>query len=234
MQEPQSCGTVMLRRGNELTAPNFKDLSVNTDDDSVVALLSRLLGIRENRTDVAIGHSRESFEANIKHTFYYLFQKQGLVANKDQLFYRQNEAFQPQAIRDTLPILLGISSNDRYELEAKLRTAQRDLKINAKRLEQARDTIDTSLLKGSGLLSEARAVGIITQDKERIGTDEVIDVLRSAMQWIPSPYLKTMDIEYPFLKMKLLVYDKTDVRPSPELILLGCMPSNQVILKTKF
>ncbi|MFQ9621890.1 MAG: hypothetical protein ACLR17_05860 [Enterobacteriaceae bacterium] len=229
-----SCGTVMLRRGNELTAPNFKDLSVNTDDDSVVALLSRLLGIRENRTDVAIGHSRESFEANIKHTFYYLFQKQGLVANKDQLFYRQNEAFQPQAIRDTLPILLGISSNDRYELEAKLRTAQRDLKINAKRLEQARDTIDTSLLKGSGLLSEARAVGIITQDKERIGTDEVIDVLRSAMQWIPSPYLKTMDIEYPFLKMKLLVYDKTDVRPSPELILLGCMPSNQVILKTKF
>ena len=37
------------------------------------------------------------------------------------------------------------------------------------------------------------------------------------------PYLKTMDIEYPFLKMKLLVYDKTDVRPSPELILLGCM-----------
>ncbi|MFE4067771.1 DUF3732 domain-containing protein, partial [Escherichia coli] len=91
----------------------------------------------------AIGHSRESFEANIKHTFYYLFQKQGLVANKDQLFYRQNEAFQPQAIRDTLPILLGISSNDRYELEAKLRTAQRNLKINAKRLEQARDTIDT-------------------------------------------------------------------------------------------
>jgi hypothetical protein len=182
-----SCGTVMLRRGNELTAPNFKDLSVNTDDDSVVALLSRLLGIRENRTDVAIGHSRESFDANIKHTFYYLFQKQGLVANKDQLFYRQNEAFQPQAIRDTLPILLGISSNDRYELEAKLRTAQRDLKINAKRLEQARDTIDTSLLKGYGLLSEARAVGIITQDKDRIGTDEVINVLRSAMQWVPSP-----------------------------------------------
>ena len=36
-----------------------------------------------------------------------------------------------------LPILLGISKNDRYELEAKLRTAQRDLKINAKRLEQA-------------------------------------------------------------------------------------------------
>ncbi len=79
----------------------------------------------------AIEHSRESYDANVKHTYYYLFQKQGLVANKDQLLYRQNEAFQPQTIRDTLPIFLGVSSNDRYELEAKLRAAQRELKLNA-------------------------------------------------------------------------------------------------------
>jgi len=70
--------------------------------------LSRLLGIPENRTDVALEQSRDSYDANIKHTFYYLFQKQDLVANKTQLFYRQNEQFQPQAIRDTLPILLGV------------------------------------------------------------------------------------------------------------------------------
>ena len=58
---------------------------------AIVELLSRLLGIPENRTDVALEHSRDSYDANVKHTFYYLFQKQGLVANKDQLFYRQNE-----------------------------------------------------------------------------------------------------------------------------------------------
>jgi len=134
-----SCSTAMIRRGTQLQAPEFKDLVVNTDDDSIVELLSRLLGIPENRTDVALEHSRDSFDANVKHTFYYLFQKQGLVANKDQLFYRQNEQFQPQAIRDTLPILLGVSSHDRYELESKLRTAQRDLRINTKQLEQARN-----------------------------------------------------------------------------------------------
>lgn len=181
-----SCGTVMLRRGSELAAPAFEDLLINTDDDSVVALLSRLLGIPDNHTDVAIEHSRESYDANIKHTFYYLFQKQGIVANKDQLFYRQNEAFQPQAIRDTLPILLGISSNDRYELEHKLRSAQRDLKINSKLLEQARDAIDTSQLKGAGLLSEAKAVGILAQVNDKVGTEEVINVLHSALQWKPA------------------------------------------------
>ncbi|MDM0010148.1 DUF3732 domain-containing protein [Variovorax sp. J22G73] len=181
-----SCGIAMERRGIQLAAPDFKDLVVNTDDEAVVALLSRLLGIPENRTDVAIDQSRESYNANVKHTHYYLFQKQGIVANKDQLFYRQNEAFQPQAIRDTLPILLGISSNDRYEWEAKLRAAQRDLKLNAKLLEQARDAIDTSQQKGIGLFSEAKTVGIIALEDQQAGPDGVIDALRTALQWKPA------------------------------------------------
>ncbi|KAB2309351.1 DUF3732 domain-containing protein [Betaproteobacteria bacterium SCN2] len=181
-----SCSTVMQRRGNQLAIPDFKELVVNTDDDAVVALLSRLLGISENRTDVAIEHSRDSYDANIKHTYYYLFQKQGIVANKDQLLYRQNEAFQPQAIRDTLPILLGVSSNERYELEAKLRAAQRELKLNAKLLEHARDAIDTSQQKGIGLFSEARAVSIIESASQQVGTDGVVDALRTALLWKPT------------------------------------------------
>jgi hypothetical protein len=178
-----SCSTAMVRRGNELTPPLSSELVVNTDDDSVSNLLSKLLGIPENKTAVPMESSRESFDANIKHTYYYLFQKQGIVANKDQLLYRQNEAFQPQAIRDTLPILLGVSSNDRFELEAKLRAANRDLKLSAKLLEQARTAIDTSQQKGLGLYSEAKAVGIISSD----GATNIIEVLRSTLSWKPKP-----------------------------------------------
>jgi hypothetical protein len=180
-----SCSTAMLRRGTQLEAPGFEDLVVNTDDDTIVELLSRLLGIPENRTDVALEHSRDSYDANIKHTFYYLFQKQGLIANKDQLFYRQNEQFQPQAIRDTLPILLGVSSHDRYELESKLRTAQRDLRISNKKLEQARDTVDTSHEQAIGLYSEGRTVGVIGNTDENSDADRVIDALRSTLSWRP-------------------------------------------------
>lgn len=181
-----SCSTAMQRRGVQLTAPNFEQLAVNTDDDAVVILLSRLLGIPENRTDVAIEHSRDSYDTNVKHTYYYLFQKQGIVANKEQLFYRQNEDFQPQAIRDTLPILLGVSSSERFELEAKLRAAQRELKLNAKLIEQARDAIDTSQQKGISLFSEARAVGIIDPANQQAGVDGVIDGLRTVLQWSPT------------------------------------------------
>ena len=153
-----SCSKAMQRRGAQLAAPDYKELVVNTNDDAVVSLLSRLLGIPENRTDVALEHSRDSYDANVKHTYYYLFQKQDIVANKNQLLYRQNEDFQPQAIRDTLPILLGVSTSDRYELEAKLRTAQRNLKISAKFLEEARDAIDTSLQKGISLVRDCQKI----------------------------------------------------------------------------
>jgi len=180
-----SCSTAMLRRGTQLHAAEFQDLAVNTDDDSIVELLSRLLGIPENRTDVAIEHSRVSYDANVKHTFYYLFQKQGLVANKDQLFYRQNEPYQPQTIRDTLPILLGVSSHDRYELESRLRTAHRDLRINSKQLEQAREAVDTSHEQAIGLYSEARTVGIIGNIDGNPDADGIIDILRSALSWKP-------------------------------------------------
>jgi len=180
-----SCSKAMLRRGVQLGVPEFKDMAVNTDDDSIVELLSRLLGIPENRTEVALEHSRDSYDVNVKHTFYYLFQKQGLVANKDQLFYRQNEQFQPQTIRDTLPILLGVSSHDRYELESKLRIAQRDLRISNKKLEQARGAVDTSHEKALSLYSEAKTVGVIGNTDESPNTDGVLEALKSALGWKP-------------------------------------------------
>lgn len=180
-----SCSTAMLRRGADLKVPSFEELAVNSDDEAVVTLLSRLLGIPENRTDVALEHSRNSYDANIKHTFYYIFQKQGLVANKDQLLYRQNEQFQQQTIRDTLPILLGVSSHDRYELESKLRIAQRDLRLNSKLLEQARSAIDTSHAKAIGLYSEAKVVGVISGTDLDTTANGIIEVLRYALDWKP-------------------------------------------------
>ena len=180
-----SCSVAMERRGSTVAIPTFEELAVNTDDDAVTTLLSGMLGIPENRTAVPLDSSRNSFEATIKHTYYYLFQKQGLVTNKDQLFYRQNEQFQPQAILDTLPILLGISTNDRFELEAKLRMAQRDLRISTKFLEEARQAIDTSEQKGLSLLSEARSVGIVRAIADTEGKDEVFELLRGTLRWKP-------------------------------------------------
>lgn len=180
-----SCSNVLIRRGTEVQPPLFNELVVNSNDEAVVSLLSRLLGIPENRTDVAIEHSRNSYDVNIKHTFYYLFQKQGLVANKDQLLNYRQDAYNPaQTVRDTLPILLGVSSDDRYELESKLREAKRDLKRKTKLLEWARYATDTAHEKAISLCSEAMAVGVI-ENADPANTDKVIEILRTALSWKP-------------------------------------------------
>jgi Protein of unknown function (DUF3732) len=180
-----SCSTALVRRGALLAPPPFEELQPNSDDDYVVMLLSQLVGIPANATSVPLESTRASYAATIQHTYYYLFQKQDIVANKSVLFYRQSEGFQAQTIRDTLPILLGVSSANRYELEAKLKAAQRDLRLASKQLEAARSTRDSIDVKGIGLLSEAKTVGLIPRASTASDTGSVVELLREAMGWKP-------------------------------------------------
>ncbi|MBY2942811.1 DUF3732 domain-containing protein [Rhizobium leguminosarum] len=182
----QSASAAMVRRGATVEPPAYSELNVNDNDDGVIALLSDLVGIPENMTEVPIDNSRESFDATIKHTWYYLFQKQAIVTNKDQLFYRQNEQYQPQAIKDTLPILLGVSGKEKFTLESQLRAAQRELRLKAKLIQQAAEAADNSEDRAFSLLSEARAVGVIARDGN-VGAQQVIDVLRTTLNWKPQP-----------------------------------------------
>lgn len=61
----QSLSMAMVRRGAVVEAPAFSELAVDDSDDGIVALLSHLLGIPENTTDVPIDSSRVSFDANV-------------------------------------------------------------------------------------------------------------------------------------------------------------------------
>ncbi|MCP2082738.1 UNVERIFIED_ORG: hypothetical protein J2W74_003924 [Methylorubrum zatmanii] len=180
-----SCSIAMVRRGAVVEAPEPDELVVNDNDDGVVALLSKLVGIPDNVTDVPIDQSRVSFEATIQHTVYYLFQKQDFVTSKTQLFYRQNEDHQPQTIRDTMPIVLGVSGRDKFQIDTQLRAASRELRLNAKLLQQVRDAAAGSDARAIGLLSEARGVGILPTTGATGG--DAVSLLRQTLSWRPTP-----------------------------------------------
>jgi hypothetical protein len=176
----------MVRRGGDIAPPDFDELRQNTDDEAVVSVLTELLGIPENRTVVGDNESRGSFAATIKHTWFYLFQKQGLIANKDQLFYRQNEPFMPQAIKDTLPILLGLVPDNRLEQEAELRSARRELKIAQKQLADAEYFEEQLNIRAISLMSEAQQVGIVARGALPKNTGEAIEMLAASTEWKPA------------------------------------------------
>lgn len=181
-----SCSKAMIKRGAEVEPPPFGELQQNADDNTVISLLSELLGIPTNRTQVPLDQSRDSYDATIKHTYFYLFQKQGIIANKEQLFYRQNEQFMAQAIKDTLPILFGVVPDNRLELELKLRTVKRDLKIAAKQLAEASQFREQLNVRALGLLSEAQLVGILDRGVAPETTDEALTILSELIKWKPA------------------------------------------------
>jgi hypothetical protein len=181
-----SCSKAMIRRGAALAAPEFSDLAANSDDDTVVSLLSNLLGIPENQTDVPLHQSRASYSATIKHTYFYLFQKIGIISSKEQLLYRQNEDHMPQTIKDTLPILLGVAPQDRLEIESKLREARRELRILEKAIADAMQSRRQLNTNGVGLLSEARQLCIVQPDRVPETTEEILGLLREAARWQPA------------------------------------------------
>ncbi len=180
-----SCSRAMIKRGAEIEPPPYNELKQNADDSTVVSLLSELLGIPANRTDVPNDQSRQSFSTTIKHTHFYLFQKQGLITNKEQLFYKQNEQFLPQKIKDTLPILLGVIPSNRFEIDNKLRAIRRDLKIVQKQLDEAEQFNEKINVRALGLLSEAQQVGIYSQGPLPNNTNEALVAMKEILKWKP-------------------------------------------------
>ena len=202
--EAQSSSQVMFRIGINLDIPEFNELKINSNDEAIVKLLTQKIGITQRGTDVSEISSRDSYLVNIKHTMYYLFQKQSIVTNKDQMFYKQNEPFQSQAIKDTLPILLGVKSEFRYELEEKLKQAKRALKLSQKRMDNIEEHKDDRIEKGIELLSESKKVGIlkthVTYEKE----EQLIELLRSALKWKPKVSAGEGDDRVSYLESKIL------------------------------
>lgn len=189
------CSLAMVRRGVNLKPPSYSELTHDGGDELVQSVLSTLLGMSQTKTASTDKSSQEGYSVNIKHTVYYLFQKQGLVANKDLLFYRQAEEWMPATIRDTFAVLFGVSYAGQVEAEANRRAAQRELRIAQKELRAAEEAENAFDTRGISLLAEARAAGIVIRN-DLITRDDytpMVSQLRQVMAWRPGTQLVQSD-----------------------------------------
>lgn len=182
----QSQSQVYYEVGASLSPPPLAKLVPNSNDEAVIKDLSRRIGILPNLHVPPSGSSRDELEATIRHTIYYLFQGQGLVANRDLLFHRQQEQMMPQTIKDTLPYFLGIVNSERIRLEHELRLAKRRLKMASRDLEEAQSIAADQLRRGQSLVTEAQQVGLLQSATIPGAADEVVETLRSVLTWTPS------------------------------------------------
>jgi hypothetical protein len=175
-----------LQVGSNVVLPSLAELELNSNDAAVISTLSRLAGITPNLHTPPTAASRNELEATIRHTIYYLFQGQGLIANKDLLFHRQVEEYIPQTIKDTLPYFLGAVNPERVALEHELRLAQRRLKMAQRDFAEAQFMATDQLNRGQSLLTELKQVGVVAPEIAARTSEEIISLLQGAMNWAPS------------------------------------------------
>lgn len=175
-----------LQIGADLKVPPLDQLQINTNDDGLIQQLSAMLRISPNLSVPGESHTREPLEATIDHTKFYLFQEQGEIANRAILFHRQNEPFIPQAIKDSLPYLLGAEPEDRLTLAREERELRRTLKLYERRAREVSAVGSAELSQCNQLVDEARSVGLISQDADATTLEKARAYLERAKNWSPT------------------------------------------------
>ncbi|MGO0258245.1 DUF3732 domain-containing protein [Priestia aryabhattai] len=183
----QSQSRAFLKIGTKVDTPKINELIINSNDEAITKYLSRVVGIGPNLHTPSEKQTRDSLEANFKHTTFFLFQKQSLIANEQVLFHRQIEPFIPQAIKDTLPYFLGAVREDTLKLKYDLRTYKKKLKLLQKKITESEKLSGKGFTKMSGLLEEAKAVNLVKKDIFPSTDKEIITVLKEVLLWKPVP-----------------------------------------------
>ncbi|MGW4331869.1 DUF3732 domain-containing protein [Rhodococcus koreensis] len=167
--------------GREFDLFAFEDLTENTDADGVRRELGRRIGIVENVIESrGPGVSQTPFEAGLGHAALLCFQDQGEIASQSLLFHRQSEHAIAQHLKDTIPYFLGALPADAAARRAALRDAIRVHRRAEQRLlaaEQEADTADATL---RGLLAEAYAAGL-TSENDLTEGEHIVAALREAL-----------------------------------------------------
>jgi uncharacterized protein YoxC len=190
-----SQSSVYLKLGLDIPLPELKDLVINSNDDAIISYLSTRIKISPNLSTPGETHTRAPIEATIAHTKYFLFQEQGEIANRVLLFHRQGEQFMPQAIKDSLPYLLGAVPEDRLTLVQEERALRKELRSLERR------SLELSAISGIGsdqgfqLIAEAKAMGLIKQDASSIEPKTMRRMLEEVSRWKPNQLTSVNDSE---------------------------------------
>jgi len=187
----KTCSDVFLQVGSQVELPVYAELRPNTNTSALTVLLTEMVGIQPNEHIPLPGQSRQPLRATISHAKFYLFQPQYRIADRTVLFYRQDEDFVPQAIKDTLPYLLGAVGDERYDRILALRRARRELRLLERRVAEEEAIRGRDNSRALSLLMEAQQAGVLPNMSPPAEFEEMAKTLRECLAWVP----KTPDVQ---------------------------------------
>lgn len=163
-------------------APHFDIIEPNSNLDGLKEFLSRKIDIAEN-LQVSENNTREPLEVNFKHSRFFCYQPQTLIAQRDYLFFNQTEPFVPQAIKDSLPYFLGAIREDSLKIEQEIASKKRDLNRLLREKNEADKIHADGVSKAFTLIDEAKQFGILESELIINEIKEALVALNSIKDW---------------------------------------------------
>ncbi|WP_294307359.1 DUF3732 domain-containing protein [uncultured Chryseobacterium sp.] len=178
--------TVQLIRNIGDTIPDFDDINSNLNIDTLKEFLTRKIGISEN-LHIPDSLTREPLKANFKHSRFYSYQPQYLVADPHQLFYNQNKEFVPQSIKDTLPYFLGAVNEDSLLIESEITQLKKQLNRLNREQREAEKIKSEGISQAYSLIEEAKEIGILEKTVSPNNQYEAYQYLEQVSKWEYQP-----------------------------------------------
>ena len=174
--------TVCLMRNIGEKIPAFSELDSNFNIDSLKDFLSRKIGINEN-VHVPDSLTREPLKANFKHSRFYCYQPQYLVADPNQLFYNQNKDFVPQSIKDTLPYFLGAINEESLSIESEITQLKKELNKLIREKREFEKIKSEGISQAYSLIEEAKEIGLIQHSVKPETENQAYELVKTISKW---------------------------------------------------
>lgn len=186
-QNPNSLGQastqyIYFSNADKVAIPEFDKLQNNSDIATLKDFFTKKLFISEFTNTPATG-TRDPLVVNFKHSRFYSFQPQDLIAQRNFLFYNQSEPFVAQAIKDTLPYFLGAIREDSMKVEQEISNKKRELIRYERDLKEYERLKDDGSQKIFELVNEAKQLNLISANRIAEDTSQALDALKEAFKW---------------------------------------------------
>lgn len=186
-QNPNNLGQastqqIYFSNADKVEIPEFDKLQNNSDTATLKDFFTKKLFIAEFTNTPTTG-TRDPLSVNFKHSRFYSYQPQDLIAQRNFLFYNQSEPFVAQAIKDTLPYFLGAIREDSMKVEQEIANKKRELSRYEKDLKEYERLKNDGSQKIFELVNEAKQLNLISADRVADDATQALDALKEAFTW---------------------------------------------------
>src|SRR5258708_23867494 len=186
-QNPNSLGQnttqhIYFSNADKIEIPEMDKFQNNSDIATLKEFFTKKLFIAEYTNTPATG-TRDPLTVNFKHSRFYSYQPQDLIAQRNYLFYNQAEPFVAQSIKDTLPYFLGAIREDSMRIELEIANKKRELSRLEKDLKEYERLKQDGSQKIFELVNEAKQLNLISAERPSNDATQALDSLKEAFVW---------------------------------------------------